>query len=221
MGTKFGVQSKLLISFALVGLMAVISAIVGAVSFNQFGNALSTITEEKLPPIAAAQSLATGSAEIVAIAPRIVAATNPEEETAINDELAVRLDELSVLIEEIEATGFMPAVIASINDNRALLEDNLRQLHEVTQERFQISNEKSDKLDEFQSHAKRYADTLKPLLSYTQNDMAQGTEYASSFEDDPSKKFSTDKTEILEAFQKFASAIETRTPILEIERLGS
>tara|TARA_Y100000782_G_scaffold78313_1_gene84261 strand:+ start:3000 stop:5114 length:2115 start_codon:yes stop_codon:yes gene_type:complete len=201
--------------------MAVISAIVGAVSFNQFGNALSTITEEKLPPIAAAQSLATGSAEIVAIAPRIVAATNPEEETAINDELAVRLDELSVLIEEIEATGFMPAVIASINDNRALLEDNLRQLHEVTQERFQISNEKSDKLDEFQSHAKRYADTLKPLLSYTQNDMAQGTEYASSFEDDPSKKFSTDKTEILEAFQKFASAIETRTPILEIERLGS
>ena len=221
MGTKFGVQSKLLISFALVGLMAVISAIVGAVSFNQFGNALSTITEEKLPPIAAAQSLATGSAEIVAIAPRIVAAANPEEETAINDELAVRLDELSVLIEEIEATGFMPAVIASINDNRSLLEDNLRQLHEVTQERFQISNEKSDKLDEFQSHAKRYADTLKPLLSYTQNDMAQGTEYASSFEDDPSKKFSTDKTEILEAFQKFASAIETRTPILEIERLGS
>ena len=221
MGTKFGVQSKLLISFALVGLMAVISAIVGAVSFNQFGNALSTITEEKLPPIAAAQSLATGSAEIVAIAPRIVAAANPDEEIAINDELAVRLDELSVLIEEIEATGFMPAVIASINDNRALLEDNLRQLHEVTQERFQISNEMSDKLDEFQSHAKRYADTLKPLLSYTQNDMAQGTEYASSFEDDPSKKFSTDKTEILEAFQKFASAIETRTPILEIERLGS
>jgi len=221
MGTKFGVQSKLLISFALVGLMAVISAIVGAVSFNQFGNALSTITEEKLPPIAAAQSLATGSAEIVAIAPRIVAAANPDEEIAINDELAVRLDELSVLIEEIEATGFMPAVIASINDNRALLADNLRQLHEVTQERFQISNEKSDKLDEFQSHAKRYADTLKPLLSYTQNDMAQGTEYASSFEDDPSKKFSTDKTEILEAFQKFASAIETRTPILEIERLGS
>jgi len=201
--------------------MAVISAIVGAVSFNQFGNALSTITEEKLPPIAAAQSLATGSAEIVAIAPRIVAAANPDEEIAINDELAVRLDELSVLIEEIEATGFMPAVIASINDNRSLLEDNLRQLHEVTQERFQISNEKSDKLDEFQSHAKRYADTLKPLLSYTQNDMAQGTEYASSFEDDPSKKFSTDKTEILEAFQKFASAIETRTPILEIERLGS
>ena len=221
MGTKFGVQSKLLISFAVVGLMAVISAIVGAISFNQFGSALNTITEEKLPPIAAAQSLATGSAEIVAIAPRIVAAANPEEETAINDELAVRLEELSVRIAEIEATGFMPAVIASINDNRALLEDNLKQLHDVTQERFQISDEKAAKLEEFQNLAKRYGDTLKPVLSYTQNDIAQGSEFAASFEEDPSKKYSADKEEILESFQKFASAIETRTPILDIERLGS
>jgi methyl-accepting chemotaxis protein len=221
MGTKFGVQSKLLISFAVVGLMAVISAIVGAISFNQFGSALNTITEEKLPPIAAAQSLATGSAEIVAIAPRIVAAANPEEESAINDELAVRLEELSVRIAEIEATGFMPAVIASINDNRALLEDNLKQLHDVTQERFQISDEKAAKLEEFQNLAKRYGDTLKPVLSYTQNDIAQGSEFAASFEEDPSKKYSADKEEILASFQKFASAIETRTPILDIERLGS
>jgi methyl-accepting chemotaxis protein len=221
MGTKFGVQSKLLISFAVVGLMAVISAIVGAVSFNQFGQALSTITEEKLPPIAAAQSLATGSAEIVAIAPRIVAASNPEEEIAINDELAVRLQELDVLVSEIEATGFMPEVIANINENRALLKDTLEQLHTLTQERFQISAEKADKLTEFQNLAKRYGDTLKPVLSYTQNDIAQGTEFAKSFEEDPSKIYSTDKEQLLEMFTKFSTAIDTRTPILDIERLGS
>ncbi len=221
MGTKFGVQSKLLISFALVGLMAVIAAVVGAVSFNKFGDALTTITEEKLPPIAAAQALATGSAEIVAIAPRIVASANPEEENAINDELAIRLQELVAKIEEIEATGFMPEVIASINDNRALLADNLAQLHTVTQERFQITDEKSEKLTEFQNLAKRYADTLKPVLSYTQNDISQGGQYANSFKEDPSRQYSEEKAKILEAFQKFSDAIETRTPILEIERLGS
>ncbi|WP_081944311.1 HAMP domain-containing methyl-accepting chemotaxis protein [Thalassospira australica] len=221
MGTKFGVQSKLLISFAVVGLMAVVSAVVGAISFNQFGQALTTITEEKLPPIAAAQSLATGSAEIVAIAPRIVAAANPEEEHAINDELAVRLDELGALIAEIESTGFMPDVIASIKDNRTLLQSNLEQLHAVTQERFQISAEKAEKLDEFQGLAKRYADTLKPVLSYTQNDISQGAEYASSFTENPSKIYEEEKQAVLEAFQKFSNAIETRSPILEIERLGS
>ncbi|MEQ9564473.1 MAG: MCP four helix bundle domain-containing protein, partial [Pseudomonadales bacterium] len=190
MGSKFGVQSKLLISFALVGFMAVISAVVGAVSFNKFGDALTTITEEKLPPIAAAQALATGSAEIVAIAPRIVASANSEEETAINDELAVRLQALVEDINKIEATGFMPEVIASINNNRALLQDNLEQLHAVTQERFQITNEKAEKLTEFQNLAKRYADTLKPVLSYTQNDISQGGQYAASFEKDPSRQYS-------------------------------
>ena len=143
MGTKFGVQSKLLISFAVVGLMAVVSAVVGGVSFTKFGDALTTITEEKLPPIAAAQRLATGSAEIVAIAPRIVAAANTEEEIAINDELAVRLSALVTDINEIEATGFMPEVIASINDSRNLLQGTLEQLHTVTQERFSVSNEKT------------------------------------------------------------------------------
>ncbi|MHC8493050.1 HAMP domain-containing methyl-accepting chemotaxis protein [Thalassospira sp. SM2505] len=221
MGTKFGVQSKLLISFALVGLMAVISAVVGAVSFNKFGDALTTITEEKLPPIAAAQALATESAEIVAIAPRIVASANTDEENAINDELALRLQELVSKINEIEATGFMPEVIASINNNRGLLQDNLEKLHTVTQERFQISDQKSEKLAEFQNLAKRYADTLKPVLSYTQNDISQGGQFAASLKDDPAKQFSTDKEEILETFQKYASAIDVRTPILDIERLGS
>nr|WP_022730341.1 methyl-accepting chemotaxis protein [Thalassospira lucentensis] len=221
MGTKFGVQSKLLISFAVVGLMAVVSAIVGGVSFTKFGDALTTITEEKLPPIAAAQRLATGSAEIVAIAPRIVAAANTEEEIAINDELAVRLSALVTDINEIEATGFMPEVIASINDSRNLLQGTLEQLHTVTQERFSVSNEKTEKLTEFQNLAKRYADTLKPVLSYTQNDISQGGQYAASFAEDSSRQYSESKEQILETFLKLASAIDTRTPILEIERLGS
>ncbi|MBO9508436.1 methyl-accepting chemotaxis protein [Thalassospira sp. A3_1] len=221
MGTKFGVQSKLLISFALVGLMAVVSAVVGAVSFNKFGEALTTITEEKLPPIAAAQQLATESAEIVAIAPRIVASNSTDEELAIKEELDFRLLELVNKINEIEATGFMPEVIATINDNRIQLQDTLGQLHTVTQERFAISAEKAEKLGEFQDLAKRYGDTLKPVLSYTQNDIAQGNAYAQSLKDDPSAKYTASTEEVIENFIKMNDAISARSPVLEIERLGS
>ncbi|WP_417833540.1 HAMP domain-containing protein, partial [Thalassospira xiamenensis] len=221
MGIKFGVQSKLLISFALVGLMAVVSAVVGAVSFNKFGEALTTITEEKLPPIAAAQQLATESAEIVAIAPRIVASNSTDEELAIKEELDFRLLELVNKINEIEATGFMPDVIATINDNRIQLQDTLGQLHTVTQERFAISTEKAEKLSEFQDLAKRYGDTLKPVLSYTQNDIAQGNAYAQSLKDDPSAKYTASTEEVIENFIKMNEAISARSPVLEIERLGS
>ncbi|MDM7978260.1 MULTISPECIES: methyl-accepting chemotaxis protein [Thalassospira] len=221
MGIKFGVQSKLLISFALVGLMAVVSAVVGAVSFNKFGEALTTITEEKLPPIAAAQQLATESAEIVAIAPRIVASNSTDEELAIKEELDFRLLELVNKINEIESTGFMPDVIATINDNRIQLQDTLGQLHTVTQERFAISTEKAEKLSEFQDLAKRYGDTLKPVLSYTQNDIAQGNAYAQSLKDDPSAKYTASTEEVIENFIKMNEAISARSPVLEIERLGS
>ena len=221
MGIKFGVQSKLLISFALVGLMAVVSAVVGAVSFNKFGEALTTITEEKLPPIAAAQQLATESAEIVAIAPRIVASNSTDEELAIKEELDFRLLELVNKINEIESTGFMPDVIATINDNRIQLQDTLGQLHTVTQERFAISTEKAEKLSEFQDLAKRYGDTLKPVLSYTQNDIAQGNAYAQSLKDDPSAKYTASTEEVVENFIKMNEAISARSPVLEIERLGS
>ncbi|WP_341363721.1 methyl-accepting chemotaxis protein [Thalassospira sp. SN3W] len=221
MGIKFGVQSKLLISFALVGLMAVVSAVVGAVSFNKFGEALTTITEEKLPPIAAAQQLATESAEIVAIAPRIVASNSTDEELAIKEELDFRLLELVNKINEIESTGFMPEVIATINDNRIQLQDTLGQLHTVTQERFAISTEKAEKLSEFQDLAKRYGDTLKPVLSYTQNDIAQGNAYAQSLKDDPSAKYTASTEEVIENFIKMNEAISARSPVLEIERLGS
>ena len=221
MGIKFGVQSKLLISFALVGLMAVVSAVAGAVSFNKFGEALTTITEEKLPPIAAAQQLATESGEIVAIAPRIVASNSTDEALAIKEELDFRLLELVNKINEIEATGFMPDVIATINDNRIQLQDTLGQLHTVTQERFAISTEKAEKLSEFQDLAKRYGDTLKPVLSYTQNDIAQGNAYAQSLKDDPSAKYTASTEEVIENFIKMNEAISTRSPVLEIERLGS
>ncbi|RCK33551.1 hypothetical protein TH9_11850, partial [Thalassospira xiamenensis] len=193
----------------------------GAVSFNKFGEALTTITEEKLPPIAAAQELATESAEIVAIAPRIVASNSTDEEQAIKEELDFRLLELVNKINEIEATGFMPEVIATINDNRIQLQDTLGQLHTVTQERFAISAEKAEKLGEFQDLAKRYGDTLKPVLSYTQNDIAQGNAYAQSLKDDPSAKYTASTEEVIENFIKMNDAISARSPVLEIERLGS
>ncbi|MFH1806368.1 MAG: methyl-accepting chemotaxis protein, partial [Pseudomonadota bacterium] len=220
MGTKFGVQGKLLLSFAMVGLMAVLAAVVGGFSFNQFGATLSEITEEKLPPMFAAQQLATESAEIVAIAPRIVASKSPEEELAIKEELDFRLMEMSNKIEALQADGLAPEILDMIDTNRILLQEALAGLHNVTQERFAIAADKDTKLKEFQDHAKRYADTLKPLLSYTQNDIAQADALVKTLRDDPVERLTKSKDEILEAFYKFNDAITTRTPILEIERLG-
>ncbi|WP_073954018.1 methyl-accepting chemotaxis protein [Thalassospira sp. TSL5-1] len=216
-----GVKGKLLISFALVGLMAVAAVIVGVFAFGRFGITLADITEEKLPPMFAAQQLATESAEIVAIAPRIVAATSPEEEQGVKDELDQRLIGMKDKINQLREAGLEPEILEQIDANREQLEQMLTSLHEATQARFSVSSEKTDKTEKFLELSKRYNDTLKPLLSYTQNDISQADATVKRLRADPVNVMEMSKEDLLKEYYKLHDAVQTRAPILNIERQGA
>src|SRR5690606_9263140 len=49
----------------------------------------------------------------------------------------------------------------------------------------------------------------------------QGNAYAQSLKDDPSARYTSDIEEVIENFVKMNDAISARSPVLEIERLGS
>ena len=216
-----GVKGKLLISFALVGLMAVAAVIVGVFAFGRFGVTLADITEDKLPPMFTAQQLATESAEVVAIAPRIIAASSQEEEQTVKDELDQRLIGLSAKIDELRQSGLEPEILEEIDTNRQQLEQALTSLHEATQARFEISREKAEKTKDFLELSKRYGDTLKPLLSYTQNDIAQADAEVKKLRKDPASAEETTKEDMVAQFYKLHDAVQTRAPILDIERQGA
>jgi methyl-accepting chemotaxis protein len=216
-----GVKGKLLISFALVGLMAVTAVIVGVFSFGRFGVTLADITEDKLPPMFAAQQLATESAEIVAIAPRIIAATSPDEEQGVKDELDQRLIGLKTKIDQLHDAGLETDILDEIDKNRQQLEQALTALHDATKARFAISTEKTEKTQAFQDLSKRYGDTLKPLLSYTQNDIAQADAEVKKLRKDPSSSDDFTKEDVLAQYYKLHDAVQTRAPILDIERQGA
>ncbi|WP_114088781.1 methyl-accepting chemotaxis protein, partial [Thalassospira profundimaris] len=220
-GAGLGVKGKLLISFALVGLMAVAAVVVGVFAFGRFGVTLADITEEKLPPMFAAQQLATESAEIVAIAPRIIAAASPKEEQAVKDELDQRLIGMKGKIDQLREAGLEPEILDQIDSNREQLEQTLTSLHEATQSRFAISTEKADKTQEFQELSKRYSDTLKPLLSYTQNDISQAHATVKRLREDPVNVITMSKEDLLKEYYKLHDAVQTRAPILNIERQGA
>ncbi len=220
-GSGLGVKGKLLISFALVGLMAVAAVIVGVFAFGRFGITLADITEEKLPPMFAAQQLATESAEIVAIAPRIAAATSPEEEQSVKDELDQRQIGMKDKIKQLRDAGLEPEILEQIEANREQLEHMLTSLHEATQARFAISSEKTDKTKEFLDLSKRYSDTLKPLLSYTQNDISQADAKVKQLRSDPVNVMELSKEDLLKDYYKLHDAVQTRSPILNIERQGA
>ncbi|PKR53412.1 methyl-accepting chemotaxis protein [Thalassospira marina] len=220
-GSGLGVKGKLLISFALVGLTAIVAVVVGVFAFGRFGVTLADITEEKLPPMFTAQQLATESAEIVAIAPRIVAASTPDEEQAVKVELDQRIIGLNTKIDQLRESGLEPEILEQIDNNSQQLGQALTSLHEATQARFAISAEKAEKTKEFLELSKRYGDTLKPLLSYTQNDIAQADAEVKKMRKDPASGEEIDRQELLGQFYKLHDAVQTRAPILDIERQGA
>ncbi|WP_085581343.1 methyl-accepting chemotaxis protein [Thalassospira mesophila] len=219
--TANGVKTKLLASFAVVSFLAVFAAIIGAYSFHKFGSELADITHAKLPAMFTAQNLATESTEIVAIAPRIVASTTSEEEQAVKAELDDHLQGVAEKVAHLRDTGLMPDTLDKIAQNSADLQDTLNKLFETTRDRMQAAADKAAALKEFQSVSSRYASTLKPLLSYTQNDLGQLAAASDDLAGKTEYAIEPSKEELVAMLAKFRKTIAVRNPIQEIGRLGN
>ncbi len=216
-----GVRGKLLVSFTLVGLMAVIAATVGALAFGRFGSQLDNITEQKLPPMFSAQQLATESAEIVAIAPRIAAASSPKEEESVKAELDTRIISLKKQIEGLRKSGIQPATLDEIETNSDKLQNTLASLHELTQKRFKIGNEKADKLQEFQKLSDRFVSTLKPLMTVTSNELSQISEMVQDLRQSPVAQTRQPREDLISSLFKYHDSVSKRAPLVALTNIGN
>ncbi|RCK38638.1 hypothetical protein TH25_25480, partial [Thalassospira profundimaris] len=216
-----GVRGKLLVSFALVGLMAVIAAAVGALAFGQFGSQLDNITEQKLPPMFSAQQLATESAEIVAIAPRIVAASTPKEEESVKADLDRRIISLKKQIAGLRQSGIQSATLDEIESNSANLQETLSKLHELTQKRFKIGEEKAEKLKDFQNMSERFVSTLKPLMTVTSNQLGQISEMVQDLRQSPVAQTRQPREDLISSLFKYHDSVSKRAPLVALTNIGN
>jgi methyl-accepting chemotaxis protein len=164
----FGVRGKLAGAFLLVGLIAVLAAATSVFSFTQFGKQLGKIAHEQLPPMFAAQQLASSSAKIVASAPRFLAASKLEEEQAVKAEVDTLLARLNDNLAELRQAGLPEETLALVESNAQSLAEALTELHETTIERFEVADELSNSLSQFQQVSGRFNSMIQPILSASQ-----------------------------------------------------
>ncbi|MEE3043800.1 MAG: methyl-accepting chemotaxis protein [Pseudomonadota bacterium] len=215
-----GVREKLAGAFFLVGLIAVLAATVSVFSFNKFGSQLEEITHAQLPPMFTAQQLATDSVKVVASAPRIVAATSPEEEQVVKIELDMLLDSLREKLEQLSQSGLPPASLSHIETNGKNLADNLEKLHDTTLRRFEAANKLAESLDKFQQLNNRFGSMLKPLLAMSQNQISNIGTQVEDIRKSGSFLTLDQKTQGTELLVKLDQTIAERAPILELSKLG-
>ncbi|WP_339660699.1 methyl-accepting chemotaxis protein [uncultured Thalassospira sp.] len=151
------------------------AAAVSVFSFTKFGNQLDTIAYEQLPPMFAAQQLATTSAKIVASAPRIIAASTVEEEQAVKADLDVMLANLQENLAVLSQSGLPEETLSVIETNGQSLAESLQELHDTTIERFEVAGQLSDSLAKFQQLTGKYNSMIQPILSASQTKITEVT----------------------------------------------
>ncbi|MCD1596653.1 MCP four helix bundle domain-containing protein, partial [Thalassospira xiamenensis] len=217
----FGVQGKLAASFALVGLMAVVAATVAVISFDKFGTELADITHSKLPPMFSAQQLATDSAKIVAIAPRIIASKTPDEEQAVKAELDTLLAGLDENVAQLRETNLQAEILDGIDTNSANLREALENLHAMTLNRFAIADDIAGKLNKFQQLSGRYSSMITPLLSFTQTTIAGINASVEDLRKSGDPLPYEDQVRTTKLLYDLDDAVASRGPVLELSRMGS
>ncbi|WP_338182085.1 HAMP domain-containing methyl-accepting chemotaxis protein [Thalassospira tepidiphila] len=151
------------------------AAAVSVFSFTKFGNQLDTIAYEQLPPMFAAQQLATTSAKIVASAPRIIAASTVEEEQTVKADLDVMLANLQENLAVLSQSGLPEETLSVIETNGQSLAESLQELHDTTIERFEVAGQLSDSLAKFQQLTGKYNSMIQPILSASQTKITEVT----------------------------------------------
>ncbi|WP_296993436.1 methyl-accepting chemotaxis protein [Thalassospira sp. UBA1131] len=215
-----GVRGKLAGAFFLVGLIAILAACVSVFSFNKFGGQLDEITNTQLPPMFIAQQLATDSVKVVASAPRIVAASSPNEEQVVKIELDMLLDSLREKLDQLANSGLPPASLSIIEEDGQKLADNLETLHDATLRRFDMASKLAESINAFQALNDKYNSMLKPLLAMSQNQINGIGAQLDDIRKNADFLTLDQRTLGADLAIKLDDTIASREPVLELSKLG-
>ncbi|WP_338185665.1 methyl-accepting chemotaxis protein [Thalassospira tepidiphila] len=197
------------------------AAAVSVFSFTKFGNQLDTIAYEQLPPMFAAQQLATTSAKIVASAPRIIAASTVEEEQAVKADLDVMLANLQENLAVLSQSGLPEETLSVIETNGQSLAESLQELHDTTIERFEVAGQLSDSLAKFQQLTGKYNSMIQPILSASQTKITEVTSQVHDLRQAGAFLTDEQETSTKGLLFKLDELMAAQAPILQLANSGA
>lgn len=113
----FGVRAKLLVSYTLIALTTVAACSIGFYSFSIIERSIARITNDSVPDMTSAMTLAQNSSYFETTVPLLASANTDAERDAINARLSNYIDNISTLAEKIDDN---PAIFSVIEDLRGI-----------------------------------------------------------------------------------------------------
>lgn len=110
------INGKLFLALSFLAAMSIVAGLIAWYSFDQVSDSTNRITQENLPEISVALELAEASAEIAISAPDLMADLTLVQHRSTDEELIVRIAELSELIKASQSVFNNPEMTARLQE---------------------------------------------------------------------------------------------------------
>jgi methyl-accepting chemotaxis protein len=161
---RFGIGTKLQLSFGVAAVMTVIAAAVAIYSFSATEHGFQRVASNEVPAMTDALRLSAISGEISTAAARLVNARTEKEQQAISAAIANRSGEFAKVMERLRASRGESNAFAWLEDNAKQLDVNLSLLKAAISERTETHAKLQAQLASFQKLHHAIADMLTPLV---------------------------------------------------------
>ncbi|MDP2696947.1 methyl-accepting chemotaxis protein [Thalassospira sp.] len=172
--TGFGIQGRLMASFAVILVLAGISSVVSWLSFGNTRDLVADISTNSLPSIIRQMELAMDGVGIAAQAPVLAASRNDAELETIKAGLVALIDAASIRLEEVATAG---SDEDTTNNLKTLLDDLVTRqdtLETLTHDRIVLEKRRGDlTLDMVYAYAD-LSEYINPLVEVVDIDVSRG-----------------------------------------------
>ena len=136
----FRISAMLYFAFGFAVVLTLGATMVGWLSFNRVGQAQTQVNEVNLPEVAAAFGVAEYSSVLVAAAPRLTAAENPQELNDIYDNISTTNEALNQQLMALEQISQDDVRSASIREHAQTLTTNIEAIRDQRYQLFQLDS---------------------------------------------------------------------------------
>ena len=161
---RFGIGTKLQLSFGVAAVMTVIAAAVAIYSFSATEQGFQHVASNEVPAMTDALRLSAISAEVSTAAAHLVNARTEEEQQAISADIADRSSDFSNVMKRLRASRGSDSMFATVENTAKRLDANLAALKKAIAERTDAHAKLEERLAAFHKLHHMIAHMLTPLV---------------------------------------------------------
>lgn len=135
---RIGIGGKLLLSFGVIVLLTLGSAVVGWLSFDRAASVQRTMVEATVPLLTQARTLSEVSSQIIALSPNLTEATTQQRRERVAATLFERANKLDEILGKLEGYGFDLSDIATLKEASGRIIGNVEKLNDLVTTRIDL-----------------------------------------------------------------------------------